>query len=137
MKLTTQSINRVVKPILPAGASRLELVNCKRVNSRIAKSTAQRKEKAMKNIIEKFYYGELIPCEKPSPNSEKYKETSALLTQTEEDILRDFPDIRSRLEEYKDILHQLSSLESAYDFCDGFRLGALFMYDILSADGKE
>ena len=68
----------------------------------------------MKNIIEKFYYGELIPCEKPSPNSEKYKETSALLAQTEEEILRDFPDIKSRLEEYKDILHQLSSLESAY-----------------------
>ena len=91
----------------------------------------------MKNIIENFYYGELIRCEKPSPNSKKYKETSALLAQTEEEILRDFPDIRSRLEEYKDILHQLSSLESAYDFCDGFRLGALFMYDILSADGKE
>ena len=91
----------------------------------------------MKNIIEKFYYGEVIPCEKSSPNTNKYKELTAHFVQTEEQILQKFPDIKAQLEEYKDTLHQLSSLESAYDFCDGFRLGALFMSDILTPDGKE
>ena len=91
----------------------------------------------MKNIIEKYYYGEVIPCEKPSPDTKKYKELTAQLVQTEEEILQKFPDIKTQLEEYKDTLHQLSSLESAYDFCDGFRLGALFMFDILANDGKE
>ena len=91
----------------------------------------------MKNIIEKFYYGEVIPCEKPSPDTKKYRELTAHLIQTEEEILKKFPGIKAQLEEYKDTLHQLSSLESAYDFCDGFRLGALFMFDILANDGKE
>ena len=91
----------------------------------------------MKNIIEKFYYGEVIPCEKSSPNTNKYKELTAHFVQTEEQILQKFPDIKAQLEEYKDTLHQLSSLESAYDFCDGFRLGALFMFDILTPNGKE
>jgi len=29
----------------------------------------------MNIIIEKFYYGEVIPCEKLSPNSKKFKDT--------------------------------------------------------------
>ena len=91
----------------------------------------------MKNIIEKFYYGEVIPCEKSSPNTSQYKELTSQFVQIEKQILQKFPDIKTQLEEYKDTLHQLSSLESAYDFCDGFRLGALFMFDILTPDGKE
>ena len=91
----------------------------------------------MKNIIEKFYYGEVIPCEKPSPDTKEYRETSALLEKTTGEILKKYPDLKTQLGECRELLYKLSSLESAYDFCDGFRLGALFMSDILNTEGKE
>ena len=91
----------------------------------------------MKNIIEKFYYGEVIPCEKSSPDTKKFKETSEQLENVEDELLHKFPDIKNRLEEYRDLMHILTSLECANDFCDGFRLGALFMFDILNIEGKE
>ncbi len=90
----------------------------------------------MKNVIEKFYYGEVIPCDAPPPKTEKYKEVVANLAQTEENIIELFPSIKNYLDDYKDILHQIAQLESAADFSRGFRLGASFMYDILKK-GKE
>ena len=91
----------------------------------------------MKNIIEKFYYGELRPCEMPAPTYKKYKDTITHLSRLEAEILQKFPEVKEMLEEYRDLLQQISSMESANDFSRGFRIGAFFMSDILSLDGKE
>ena len=91
----------------------------------------------MKNIIEKFYYGEVIPCEKPSPDTKEYKETSALLEKTTGEMLKKYPDLKTQLGEYRELLYKLSSLESAADFANGFRFGALFMCDVFRTDRKE
>ena len=45
----------------------------------------------MKSIIKKLYWGEVMPCKEPSPNTQKYKDTKAHLEQVESEILKQFP----------------------------------------------
>ena len=91
----------------------------------------------MKSIIEGFYYGEVLPCERPSPKTKKYNDTAEQLSQIESDILNKHPDCKPKLEDYRDTMHILSSLEGLNDFTQGFRLGAKFMIDIFTADDKN
>lgn len=91
----------------------------------------------MKSIIEQFYYGELKPCEMPVPNTKKYKETLALLAQTEEEFVKRFPETKNSLTELKDLMHTISALESLNDFSRGFRFGAKLMLDVLGKDESK
>ena len=86
----------------------------------------------MSNIINKLYYGEIIPCEKPAPNTEKYIKTRETICITEEQLLEQFPDCKELLNTYTDALHIESQLECESDFERGFRLGASIMLDILN-----
>ncbi len=45
----------------------------------------------MTNKIQKLYYGEIIPCEKPAPNTEKYIKTRETICSTEEQLFEQFP----------------------------------------------
>ncbi|MBR1833112.1 MAG: hypothetical protein IJ784_11885 [Ruminiclostridium sp.] len=65
----------------------------------------------MTNIIQKIYYGEIIPCEKPAPNTEKYIKTRETICSTEEQLLEQFPDCKELLERYTDALHVETQLE--------------------------
>ena len=91
----------------------------------------------MKSIIEKFYYNELVPCEMPVPNSEKYRKTKEFFAQTEEEFLKRFPESKHMLAEYKEVLLSLSAMESVNDFARGFRMGAKFMIDVFSTEKEE
>ena len=85
----------------------------------------------MKSIIKKLYWGEVMPCKEPSPNTKKFKDTMAHLDQVESELLRKFPSAKNELEEYRETMWNLSAMESEEDFIRGFRLGAKFMLDIL------
>ena len=52
----------------------------------------------MNNIINKLYYGEIIPCEKPAPNTEKYIKTRETICSTEEQLLEQFPTCKKLLD---------------------------------------
>ena len=86
----------------------------------------------MNNIINKLYYGEIIPCEKPAPSTEKYIKTRETIRSTEEQLLEQFPTCKELLDIYTDALHIESQLECEADFEQGFRLGASIMLDILN-----
>ena len=86
----------------------------------------------MDGIISKLYYGEICPCEKPAPKTERYVETIKTISDTEEQILDQFPDCKELLNTYTDALHIETQLECETDFERGFRLGAALMLDILS-----
>ena len=86
----------------------------------------------MSNIINKLYYGEIIPCEKPAPNTEKYIKTRETICSTEEQLLEQFPDCKELLDQYTDELHIEVQLESEADFERGFRLGAALISDLRS-----
>ena len=88
----------------------------------------------MNNIINKLYYGEIIPCEKPAPNTEKYIKTRETICSTEDQLLEQFPDCKELLDQYTDALHIESQLECEADFERGFKLGALLMKEIMNID---
>ena len=86
----------------------------------------------MKSFIESLYYGEIIPCEKPAPNTKRFAENRDLICSTEEQLLDRFPDCKELLDTYTDALHIEAQLECAADFERGFRLGAGFMLEIFN-----
>ena len=86
----------------------------------------------MNNIINKLYYGEICPCEKPAPQTERCIENRKLICSTEERLLDQFPDCKELLDQYTDALHIETQLECEADFERGFRLGAALVLDILS-----
>ena len=86
----------------------------------------------MNNIVNKLYYGEICPCEKPAPNTKRYIENREKICSTEEQLLENFPDCKELLDQYTDALHIETQLECEADFERGFRLGAALMLDILS-----
>ena len=86
----------------------------------------------MKSIIEQLYYGEICPCEKPAPQTERCIENRKTICDTEEQLFVQFPDCKELLDEYTDVLHIESQLECEADFIRGFRLGAALILDILS-----
>ena len=89
----------------------------------------------MNNIINKLYYGEICPCEKPAPNTKRCIDNRELICSTEERLLDQFPDCKEckeLLDQYTDALHVETQLECEADFERGFRLGASIMLDILN-----
>ena len=45
----------------------------------------------MKSFIESLYYGEINPCEKPAPKTERYTKNRELICRTEEKLTEKFP----------------------------------------------
>ena len=86
----------------------------------------------MKGVISKLYYGEFCPCEKPAPNTKRFRENRAMICSTEKKLLELYPDCKELLNEYTDARRIEAQLESEADFARGFRLGADLMLDILS-----
>ena len=90
----------------------------------------------MTNIIQKLYYGELCPCEKPAPSTERYIKAKKTICSAEQQLLERFPECKELLDEYTDVLHIESQLECEADFIRGFRLGAALMLDILEIQNQ-
>ena len=90
----------------------------------------------MKSVISKLYYGELCPCEKPAPNTERYIKTKKTICSAEQLLLERFPECKELLDEYTDVMHIESQLECEADFIRGFRLGAALMLDILEIQNQ-
>ena len=88
----------------------------------------------MESIISKLYYGEISPCEKPSPNTERFRENRDIIHSTEEKLLEQFPKCKELLSEYADALRIEAQLESEADFARGFRLGVLIMLDVMTTE---
>lgn len=85
----------------------------------------------MKSIIEQLYYGEICPCEKPAPQTERCIENRKTICDTEEQLLEKFPDCKELLNTYTDALNIETQLECEADFARGFRLGATLILDII------
>ena len=85
----------------------------------------------MNSIINKLYYGEINPSEKPAPNTKRCIENRELICSTEEQLLKQFPTCKELLDTYTDALHIETQLEGEEDFERGFRLGAELMLNIL------
>ena len=88
----------------------------------------------MNNIINKLYYGEINPSEKPAPNTKRCIENRELICSTEEQLLKQFPTCKELLDTYTDALHIETQLECEADFERGFRLGAELMFNILDIE---
>lgn len=86
----------------------------------------------MTNIINKLYYGEICPCEKPAPQTERCIANRKTICDTEEQLLEQFPDCKELLNAYTDALHIETQLECEADFERGFRLGAAIMISIFN-----
>ena len=85
----------------------------------------------MTNIIQKLCYGEIIPFEKPAPNTKRFAENRELICSTEEQLLEQFPDCKELLDTYTDALHIEAQLECEADFERGFRLGVALAFDLI------
>ena len=88
----------------------------------------------MESIISKLYYGEISPCEKPAPNTERFKKNRDTIRNTEEKLLEQFPKCKELLNEYTDALRIEAQLESEADFARGFRLGVLIMLNVMTTE---
>ena len=85
----------------------------------------------MNDILNKLYYGEICPSEKPAPQPKRCVENRELICSTEEQLLEQFPDCMELLDIYTDALHIEAQLECEADFERGFRLGASLILDIM------
>ncbi|MBR1831137.1 MAG: hypothetical protein IJ784_01750 [Ruminiclostridium sp.] len=85
----------------------------------------------MESILEKLYYGEISPCSRPTPTTERYLKAKEEVVQYEEAILAKYPDCKELLESYAEAIHVTAACEGLQDFEEGFRLGALMMINVL------
>ena len=69
----------------------------------------------MESTISKLYYGEISPCEKPAPNTERFKKNRDTIRSTEEKLLEQFPKCKELLNDYTDALRIEAQLESEAD----------------------
>ena len=88
----------------------------------------------MESIISKLYYGEISPCEKPAPNTERFRENRNTICSTEEKLLEQFPKCKELLNDYTDALRIEAQLESEADFARGFRLGILIALEVMTTE---
>jgi len=88
----------------------------------------------MNNILNKLYYGEINPSEKPAPATKHYIENRELICSTENKLLEQFPDCKELLDTYTDVLHIEAQLECEADFERGFRIGAAIMLAITETE---
>ena len=88
----------------------------------------------MTSILEKLYYGEISPCSRPTPTTERYMKAKEEVGQYEEAILAKYPDCKELLESYADAIHVTAACEGLQDFEEGFRLGALIMLDVMTTE---
>ena len=88
----------------------------------------------MESIIKKLYYGEIRPCEKSTPNTERFIENRKTICSTEEQILKLFPECEDLLNQYTEALRIESQLECEADFAHGFQLGARIMHDVMTTE---
>ena len=80
----------------------------------------------MNDILNKFYYGEINPAEKPAPATKRYNENLKTICSIENKLLELYPDCKELLDEYTDAIHIQAQLECEADFERGFQLGAQF-----------
>lgn len=59
----------------------------------------------MESILEKLYYGEISPCSRPTPTTERCLKSKEKVGQYEEAILAKYPDCKELLESYADAIH--------------------------------
>ena len=90
----------------------------------------------MNNIINKLYYGEINPSEKPAPNTKRCIENRKLICSTENKLLELYPDCKELLDTYTDALHIEAQLECEADLERGFILGAKLMIELLGEIDK-
>ena len=88
----------------------------------------------MESTISKLYYGEISPCEKPAPNTERFRENRATIHSNEEKLLEQFPKCKELLNDYTDALRIEAQLESEADFTRGFRLGVLIALEVMTTE---
>lgn len=88
----------------------------------------------MDTIINKLYYGEICPSEKPAPQTKRCIENRAIICDTEAKLIEQFPKCKELLDIYTDALHIEAQLECEADFARGFRLGALLMFDVMTTE---
>ena len=88
----------------------------------------------MTSIVEKLYYGEISPCSRPTPTTERYMKAKEEVGQYEEAILAKYTDCKELLESYTDAIHTTAACEGLQDFEEGFKLGALIMLDVMTTE---
>ena len=90
---------------------------------------ADRRDK-MKSILEQFYYGNITPCETTITDN-RFQKIVSDIDSIESEMLEQYPEIRKLLDQYRDKNSRLAGIEIENAFSKGFRLGALFMIDVL------
>ena len=88
----------------------------------------------MESIIKKIYYGEIRPCEKSTPNTERFIENRKTICHTEEQIIKKFPECEELLNKYTEALRIESQLECEADFAHGFQLGSWIMLEVMTTE---
>ena len=88
----------------------------------------------MTSILEKLYYGEISPCSKPTPTTERYLEAKDEVEQIKAEILAKYPDSNELIERFEDAIHITAACEGLQDFERGFKLGVLLMLDVMTTE---
>ena len=87
------------------------------------------------NLLEKLYYGELLPLEHPALDQEKWRNIITQVTADETALLDDMTEEqKDRYKKYYKSTALLHSTETCDLFVIGFRLGARMMLEILDKD---
>lgn len=87
------------------------------------------------NLLEKFYYGELIPFEHPAHNYEEWKRLISQVVLDESVLLDGLNDEqKAKYKKYYESAARCHDKETCDFFVFGFRLGAQMMLEILRDD---
>ena len=85
-----------------------------------------------RNILEKFWYGNLEPTEYDSSPSSEYKELLQLISRNEEKLLATMTDSQKELFiRYTDCVREYQTTAECLLFQRSFRLGARIIIEVL------
>lgn len=101
-------------------------------------SRGERQVRDMGKLLEQLYAGELQPCERVSHDNEEYKVLCKESLEEIEHFSRKLDvDLREEFDGMMEHYLELTYMEKAQTFGDGFRIGARLMCEVFYENNRE
>lgn len=91
----------------------------------------------MKSLIEALYYGDIPPFWEINVRTKEYDEKSRKIQKKWEEIIAEFPETETLLEEYRSAHYDAGNVMNFQQFNLGMKIGAQLMLELTNSVKKQ
>lgn len=91
----------------------------------------------MSKLIEDLYYGDIPPLWEINVRTKEYDEKSREIQRIWEEIIKNFPEGETLLDEYRSAHYEAANIMNYQQFSLGMKIGAQLMLELLQSVKKQ